>query len=120
MPESHQPKCKAYLDIVTQRATLLSMIKSFRSRALKRFWAKSDASGLRADWVRKIERQLTILDQATCPEDMNVTTFGFHALKGDMAGRFSIIVSRNWRVTFAFEGQDAAEVDLEDYHDNKR
>jgi proteic killer suppression protein len=92
------------------------MIKSFRSRALKRFWSKSDASGLRPDWVRKIERQLTMLDQATCPEDMNVTTFGFHALKGEQAGRFSITVSRNWRLTFGFDGIDATEVDLEDYH----
>ncbi len=92
------------------------MIKSFRSRALKRLWSKSDASGLRPDWVRKIERQLTLLDQAALPEDMNVVTFGFHALKGDQVGRFSIVVSKNWRLTFAFDGQDASEVDLEDYH----
>ena len=57
-----------------------------------------------------------MLDQAARAEDMNVTTFGFHALKGDQAGRFSITVSKNWRLTFTFEGQDATEVDLEDYH----
>jgi proteic killer suppression protein len=94
------------------------LIKSFRSRALKRFWTKSDASGLRPDWVRKIERQLTLLDQAIRPQDMSVVTFGFHALSGDQAGRFAVTVSRNWRLTFAFEGQDAVEVDLEDYHDS--
>ena len=92
------------------------LIKSFRSRALKRFWTKSDASGLRPDWAAKIERQLTLLDQATRPQDMVVVTFGFHALSGDQAGRFAITVSRNWRLTFAFEGQDAVEVDLKDYH----
>ena len=92
------------------------MIKSFRSRALKRFWTKSDASGLRHEWVRKIERQLTLLDRATKPEDMDVVTFGFHRLTADQAGRYAISVSRNWRLTFAFEGQDAVEVDLEDYH----
>jgi proteic killer suppression protein len=92
------------------------LIKSFRNRALKRFWTKSDASGLRPDWVRKIERQLTLLDQAIGPQDMDVVTFGFHALSGDQAGRFAITVSRNWRLTFAFEGQDAVGIDLEDYH----
>lgn len=92
------------------------MIKSFRSRALKRFWTKSDASGLRHDWVRQIERQLTLLDSATKPEDMDVVTFGFHRLTADQAGRFAITVSRNWRLTFAFDGRDAVEVDLEDYH----
>lgn len=92
------------------------MIKSFRSRALKRFWTKSDASGLRPDWVAKIERRLTMLDQASCPENMDVTTFGFHPLKGDQLGRFAITVSKNWRLTFAFDGTDATDVDLEDYH----
>jgi proteic killer suppression protein len=92
------------------------MIKSFRSKALKRFWTKSDASGLRPDWVRKISRQLELLDQAAQPEDMDVVTYGFHALTGDFAGRYAVTVSRNWRLTFSFDGQDASEVDLEDYH----
>lgn len=94
------------------------MIKSFRSKALKRYWTKSDASGLRADWVKKIGRRLDLLDQAVRPEDMDVVTFRFHALTGDQAGRFSVTISRNWRLTFAFDGQDAVEVDLEDYHGN--
>ncbi|NGM38597.1 hypothetical protein G4G93_32680 [Methylobacterium sp. DB0501] len=92
------------------------MIKSFRSKALTRFWTKSDASGLRPDWVRRIDRQLVLLDQATRPEDMDIVTYGFHALSGDLAGRYAITVSRNWRLTFAFDGQDATDIDLEDYH----
>ncbi|CUS04620.2 protein of unknown function [Candidatus Promineifilum breve] len=28
----------------------------------------------------------------------------------------SVRVSGNWRVTFVFDGQDAANVNLEDYH----
>ena len=66
--------------------------------------------------MRRIERQLTLLDQATQPEDMDVVTFGYHALSGDLQGRHAVVVSRNWRLTFAFEGPDAVEVDLEDYH----
>ena len=92
------------------------MIRSFRSRALKRFWTKSDASGLRPEWARKVERQLALLDQAGRPRDMDIVTLGFHALTGDHAGRYAVTVSRNWRLTFAFEGQDAVDVDLEDYH----
>ena len=92
------------------------MIVSFRSKALRRFWMKSDVSGLRPDWIKRIERQLTLLDQASRPEDMNIVTSGFHALTGDRLGRYAITVSRNWRLTFAFEGQNAVDVDLEDYH----
>lgn len=47
---------------------------------------------------------------------MDVVTYRFHALSGDLRGRYAITVSRNWRLTFAFDGQDATEVDLEDYH----
>jgi proteic killer suppression protein len=39
-----------------------------------------------------------------------------HPLKGDQAGRWSVRVSGNWRLTFSFNGKDADEVDLEDYH----
>jgi proteic killer suppression protein len=92
------------------------LIKSFRSRSLKRYWTKSDATGLRPDWVRKIRRQLDLLDEATCPEDMDIVTYGFHRLSGEFGGRYAVSVSRNWRLTFAFDGQDAVEVDLEDYH----
>ncbi|KAB1072136.1 type II toxin-antitoxin system RelE/ParE family toxin [Methylobacterium planeticum] len=96
------------------------MIARVRSKARKRFWTRSDAAGLRANWVDRIERQLTLLEQAQVPEDMNVPGYGFHALAGGMAGRdavaVAVAVSRNWRLTFGFEGQDAIDVDLEDYH----
>ncbi len=92
------------------------MIKSFRSRALKRFWTRNDSSGIRADWVPKVRRLLSSLDVAALPEDLDTAGSGFHALTGNLAGRYALTVSRNWRLTFAFEGADAAELDLEDYH----
>ncbi|HYP80237.1 MAG TPA: type II toxin-antitoxin system RelE/ParE family toxin [Steroidobacteraceae bacterium] len=33
-----------------------------------------------------------------------------------MRGRWSVSVSGNWRVTFAFDGKHAVLVDYEDYH----
>ena len=39
----------------------------------------------------------------------------FHALKGDRKGQYVVSVSGNWRITFEFEGQDAINVNLEDY-----
>ncbi len=37
-------------------------------------------------------------------------------LKGDRVGYWAVTVSRNWRVVFRFEGGDATDVDLIDYH----
>lgn len=92
------------------------MIRSFRSKALKRFWEKGDASGLRPDWRARAAVLLDGLDAAERPEDMMVPGAGFHRLKGARAGRFSLTVSRNWRMTFEWNKADAINVDLEDYH----
>jgi proteic killer suppression protein len=56
------------------------------------------------------------LDAARRPTDMDLPGLGFHALTGDLAGRFAVSVSRNWRITFAWDGDDATDVDLEEYH----
>lgn len=92
------------------------MIVSFRSRALKRFWEKSDARGLNPQHVRKIERILTILERSRSPEDMNQPGFDFHKLAGENPPRWSVHVNGNWCVTFSFDDQDAIDVDYEDYH----
>jgi len=39
-----------------------------------------------------------------------------HPLKGNRKGIRAVTVRANWRVTFRFEGGDAYDVDLEDYH----
>jgi proteic killer suppression protein len=92
------------------------MIVSFRHRGLKRFFEKSDGRGLNPQHVRKIERILTILDDAIEPEDMNQPGFDFHKLSGHKPERWSVHVNGNWCITFAFDGEDAVAVDYEDYH----
>jgi proteic killer suppression protein len=47
---------------------------------------------------------------------MDVPGFGFHAMTGDRKGYWSVVVSRNWRVTFRFEEGQAWDVDFVDYH----
>jgi toxin HigB-1 len=92
------------------------MIVSFRHKGLQRFWTRSDASGLRPDWIPKIDRFLEALDQGRSPQELAIPGAGFHALRGDLKGRFAMTISRNWRLTFAWRGEDAVDVDLEDYH----
>jgi proteic killer suppression protein len=56
------------------------------------------------------------MDASIKPEAMDLPGFGFHKLTGNLAGRYAVWVSRNWRITFAWAGEDATDVDLEDYH----
>lgn len=92
------------------------MIRSFRSKALQRFSDKGDVSKLSVQNHARVRRILSLLDAASAPEQMNIPGFNFHGLVGQDAGRYSVWVSGNWRITFAFEGQDAVLIDLEDYH----
>lgn len=39
-----------------------------------------------------------------------------HPLKGDKQGLWAVKVSGNWRITFAFEAENARIVDYVDYH----
>lgn len=92
------------------------MIESFKSKDLKRYWTKGDESGIRADWRKKVRLILSRLDASREASEMDLPGFGFHALHGDKSGRFAVWISRNWRITFGFEGDSAVDVDMEDYH----
>ena len=91
------------------------MIRSFRHRALGAFWNAGDRSGLRADLSVRLELRLSRLHQASRPEDMNLPGFNFHRLRGRPV-RYTMHVNGPWCLTFAWDGEDAVRVDLEQYH----
>ena len=57
-----------------------------------------------------------MLNAAIRPGDLGLPGLDLHPLKGVRKGTWSVTVSGNWRVTFAFSEKDADEVDYEDYH----
>ena len=92
------------------------MIKSFRHKGLKRLFETGERRGVAADLADRLRRQLDVLNRARSTRDLNLPGYRLHQLKGNRAGTLSVTVSGNWRVTFTFEGEDAFDVDLEDYH----
>jgi toxin HigB-1 len=92
------------------------MIRSFRSKALRRLVEQGDASKLSVPNVRRVETILARLDTSFVPEDLNLPGYRFHGLKGKDKGRYAVDASGNWRITFGWDGRDAIDVDLEDYH----
>ena len=92
------------------------MIKSFKHKGLKRFAETGDPSKLSVQKPDRIERILSRLDLAVRPEEMNLPGWRYHALTGRMMGRYAVNASGNWRITFGWSGEDAVDVDLEDYH----
>lgn len=92
------------------------MIKSFRHKGLKQLFETGRSRSVSADLTRRLIRQLDFLNRATSATDMNLPGYRLHELKGARKGTWSVTVSGNWRLTFTFEGEDARDVDLEDYH----
>ena len=92
------------------------MILNFRHKGLKLLFEKGDRKRVLPDHAAKIERILARLDEASQVSDMDLPGFRLHSLKGRLAGFWSITVSGNWRIIFRFEGGNASNVDLLDYH----
>lgn len=92
------------------------MIRGFRHRGLERFFSTGDKRGIPARSAPRIERILDRLDAALKPQDMNLPGYKLHRLKGDRKGVYAVSVTGNWRIIFRFEGEDAIDVELEDYH----
>ena len=92
------------------------MIRSFKHRGLKRLYERGDRSGIRPDLLETVVRILTVLDNASTPQGLDIPGYRLHALKGDLKGLWSVTVRTNWRIVFRFEGTDAFDVELIDYH----
>ena len=92
------------------------MIRSFKHRGLKRLYEREDRSGIRPDLLETVERILSVLDNAVTPQALNIPRYRLHRLKGDLKDFWSVTVRANWRIVFRFEGTDAFDVELVDYH----
>lgn len=92
------------------------MIKSFRHKGLKKFFTTGGTAGIQATHAPKLRRQLARLNACASPREMDLPGWGFHPLKGVLAGHYSVWVNGNWRLMFKFEDGDAILVDYQDYH----
>ena len=91
-------------------------VRSFLHKGLKRLYERGDRSGIRPDLLDTVERILTVLDNAATPQALNVPRYRLHPLKGELKGLWSVTVRANRRIIFRFEGTDAFDVGLVDYH----
>jgi len=92
------------------------VIASFRHRGLERFFHSGSKAGVRPEHAERLRLVLGRLAAAVTAQDMDLPGLRLHPLKGRLKGRWSVTISGNWRVTFAFSGKDAVQVDYEDYH----
>ncbi|HEY3624406.1 MAG TPA: type II toxin-antitoxin system RelE/ParE family toxin [Roseiarcus sp.] len=92
------------------------MIRRIRHKGLKRFYESGDTREISTQHVAWLRILLTALDAAASPAGLNNPAFRLHPLKGERKGQWSVSVSGNWRLVFAFDGEDVTDLDLIDYH----
>jgi len=93
-----------------------AMIKTFAHKGLERFFLTGSKRGIITQHAARIERLLDRLEASVEAADMNLPGYRFHELTGKRKGTYSVTVSGNWRITFAFRQGNAYDVNLEDYH----
>jgi toxin HigB-1 len=85
-------------------------------QGLGRFFTDGNARGIDARFAPKLRLLLGALNGAKRPEEMNLPGAHLHSLKGKRKGQWAVSVSGNWRLVFEFEGENATNLDLVDYH----
>jgi len=92
------------------------MITKFRHKGLRAFFESDTLKGIRSTHERRLRQLLDALRNARTLGDLNRPGYDLHPLQGKLAGRWSLRVHANWRLTFKFEDGNVIDLDYEDYH----
>jgi proteic killer suppression protein len=93
------------------------MIRSFACPETEKLFNDESSRRLPQQIQRAARRKLLLLHQARRLQDLRVP-YGNHleALKDDRAGQRSIRINDQWRLCFRWQGEDAFDVEIADYH----
>jgi proteic killer suppression protein len=93
------------------------MIRSFACSETEKLFNDESSRRLPPQIQRAARRKLMLLNQARSLNDVRVP-YGnrLEALKADRKGQHSIRVNEQWRLCFRWQGEDAFEVEIVDYH----
>ena len=94
------------------------MIKSFKGEFAELILnGRKIPKGLSADIAKVARRKLVQLDGATTLADMAAPPGNrLEALKGDLAGKYSVRINDQWRIVFRWADGGAEDVEVIDYH----
>jgi proteic killer suppression protein len=105
------------LDVMIATRYYGPMIRSFRGKEAERVFSREAGSKLARPLQRAALRKLLLLDAAESLEDLRVPPGNrLEKLAGDREGQYSIRINDQWRVCFRWEGGDAHDVEVVDYH----
>jgi toxin HigB-1 len=93
------------------------MIKGFADKETERLWKGRRSKAVPEQLREKAVAKLLSVDIANNVQELEVPPSNrLHKLGGDRQGQWSISINMQYRVCFRFEGGDAYEVEVTDYH----
>ena len=93
------------------------MIRSFADPETERIWSGRRSRKLPSDIQVVALRKLRLLNQARVLGDLRVPPGNrLEALKGNRIGQHSVRINDQWRICFVWQGGNAHEVEIVDYH----
>jgi proteic killer suppression protein len=105
------------LTIINRLLIFFPLIKSFNDKLTAAVFLGLSAKRLPTELRRRAKDKLDALDSAVRIEDLRLPPSNrLEALKHGLKGQWSIRINDQWRVCFRFEGGDAFDVEITDYH----
>lgn len=93
------------------------MIKSFACKQTEALFSNQRHRKLPASLQASALRKLRLIDAADRVDDLQLPPGNrLEKLSGDRKGQHSIRINQQYRICFRFEGQNAYEVEIVDYH----
>jgi proteic killer suppression protein len=93
------------------------MIKTFADKRPRELYLTGKAKRFPPDVANRAARKLEYVELATSLDDLKVPPGNrLHRLEGDREGQYAIAINDQWRICFRFEGGDAYDVEVCDYH----
>jgi toxin HigB-1 len=93
------------------------LIKTFADKRTQERYLTGKAKRFPPEVAGRAARKLEYVDLVTRLDDLKVPPGKrLHRLDGERAGQHAIAVNNQWRICFRFEGGDAYDVEVCDYH----
>lgn len=94
-------------------------LAGFRHGGLQQLYGRGKSKGAPPAMIDKLRKLLLAMETADSLDQLTkFPGWRLHSLKGDLEGSWSLTVTGNWRLTFAYDEKTntASQIDLIDYH----
>jgi len=93
------------------------VIKNFKDDETQKIYQRQRSRKLPSDIQQVALRKLRMINNSISINDLRVPPANhLEKLSGNRAGQWSIRINDQWRVCFRWEGSDALDVEITDYH----